>query len=78
MSTRAPDPARDEQRLGQLAMGFRGARDEATRAGIAAEYALTVERLVRSGQWVEMPPPEDQLPDAHMPRQFFAYWSSPD
>lgn len=78
MSTRVPPPARDEQRLGELAMQFRGARDEAVRSGIAADYALTVERLVRSGRWAEMPPPEDQLPDDQMPQQFFAYWSSPD
>jgi hypothetical protein len=33
-----------------------------------------VERLIDSGNWEEMPAPEDQLPDNWMPRKFFDYW----
>jgi hypothetical protein len=31
--------------------------------------------LIRSGHWHEMPAPEDQLPDAWMPSEFFEFWS---
>ena len=67
--------AQDEERLGGLAMKFRGTRRDAERRDIAADYAHTVERLIRSGRWHEMPPPEDQLPDDWMPAAFFDYWS---
>jgi hypothetical protein len=56
-------------------MQFRGTRENDERRTIATEYADTVERLVKSGGWHEMPPPEDQLPDDWMPQAFFAYWS---
>ncbi len=65
----------DEAHLGELAMKFRGTRDDSERQSIAAEYASTVERLINSGAWDEMPPPEDQLPDDFMPKEFFDYWS---
>lgn len=61
-------------RLGSLAMQFRGTRDETVRRGISAEYARTVEALIRSGDWMEMPPFEDQLPDEWMPAAFYSYW----
>jgi hypothetical protein len=68
-------PPQDEERLGGLAMKFRGTRRDAERRDIAEDYAHTVERLIRSGRWHEMPPPEDQLPDGWMPAAFLEYWS---
>jgi hypothetical protein len=65
----------DEDRLGQLAMEFRGTRRDAERRTIAASYSQTVDRLIQSGTWHEMPASEDQLPDAWMPKAFFEYWS---
>ena len=56
-------------------MKFRGMRDDSERQAIAGEYADTVHRLVVGGAWDEMPPPEDQLPDAFMPEEFFDYWA---
>ena len=67
--------ARDEGRVGGLAMQFRGSRREEERRGIAKDYGETVERLIHSGRRHEMPLPEDQLPDDWMPQAFFAYWS---
>ena len=66
---------RAEERLGELAMKFRGTRRDADRRAIAADYSQTVEQLIQSGRWQEMPAPEDQLPDAWMPKAFFEYWS---
>lgn len=65
---------RDQEQLGALAMRFRGTRDEGERDAIAADYAVTVSRLVKSGAWDEAPPPEDQLPRDNMPEAFFTYW----
>lgn len=65
----------DEERLGGLAMKFRATRCEAERRDIATDYSQTVERLIHSGRWRDMPPPEDQLPDDWMPPPFFEYWS---
>lgn len=65
----------DEERLGGLAMQFRSTRREEERRDIAKDYGETVERLIHSGRWHEMPPPEDQLPNDWMPQTFFAYWS---
>ncbi len=70
-----PNLAQDEERLGGLAMQFRDTRHDAERRDIATDYSQTVERLIRSGRWHEMPPPEDQLPDDAMPSAFFEYWS---
>jgi hypothetical protein len=70
-----PLVAQDEERLGGLAMQFRGTRSDVERRTIATDYAQTVDRLIRSGGWHEMPPPEDQLPDNWMPPEFFEYWS---
>jgi hypothetical protein len=67
--------ATDEAYLGELAMKFRGTRDGAQRDAIAKEYAKTVKRLINSRHWSEMPSPEDQLPDDHMPKAFFEFWS---
>jgi hypothetical protein len=50
-------------------------RDTAEGQVIAKQYAKTVKKLVKSGCWTEMPPPEDQLPDEFMPKDFFQYWS---
>jgi len=75
MNSIPPSVAQDEERLGGLAMRFRGARREAERRDIAEDYSQTVERLIHSGRWHEMPPPEDQLPDDWMPPAFFEYWS---
>jgi len=77
MNSIPPNVAQDEERLGGLAMKFRGTRREAERRAIAEEYSQTVGRLIHSGRWHEMPPPEDQLPDDWMPAAFFEYWSRP-
>ena len=65
----------DEVRLGGLAVKFRGARRNAERRDIARDYSGTVGRLIQSGEWHEMPPPEDQLPDDWMPPECFDYWA---
>jgi hypothetical protein len=65
----------DEERLGQLAMTFRGTRDAVQRQEIATEYTGTVNRLIASGQWQIVPGPEDQLPADWMPDAFLEYWS---
>ncbi len=62
--------------LGVLAMRFRGTRNIEKRQAIAKEYAQTVERLIASGTWAEMPTFEDQLPDDWMPKEFLEYWLS--
>ncbi len=67
--------AQDEENLGVLAMQFRGAPNKAIRRAIADEYSKIVKKLIQSGNWHEMPAPEDQLPDDFMPDSFFAYWS---
>jgi hypothetical protein len=77
MNPLPPSTAQDEERLGGLAMRFRGTRGDAERRDIARDYSQTVARLIHSGRWHEMPPPEDQLPDAWMPPAFFEYWSRP-
>jgi hypothetical protein len=68
----------DEELLGELAMSFRGTRDSEKRDAIAQEYAEAVRRLIHSGTWTEMPAPEDQLPDEHMPEQFRKFWDTPE
>ena len=75
MSTLPPGVRQDEERLGELAMQFRGTRRDAERRAIAGDYSRTVDRLIHSGAWQDMPAPEDQLPDAWMPRAFFEHWS---
>jgi hypothetical protein len=55
-------------------MQFRDTRREAERRDIAEEYSQTVERLIQTGCWNEMPSFEDQLPDDWMPKAFFDYW----
>ena len=74
---RSPTPrmSPDEERLGELAMRFRGTRSDADRRAIAEDYSQTVERLIHSRRWQEMPAPEDELPDRWMPDAFFTYWS---
>ena len=67
----------DEERLSQLAMRFRSTRRDDEREKIAREYEETVERLIGTGHWDEMPPPEDQLPDDWMPSAFSEFWSNP-
>lgn len=67
----------DEERLGELAMRFRGTRNVKERQTIADDYADTVKRLIHSRAWREIPGPEDQLPDQWMPDTFFEYWSRP-
>jgi hypothetical protein len=64
----------DCELLGVLAMRFRGTRRDAERRDIANDYSRTVDRLIHSGRWQEMPASEDQLPDDWMPRAFFDYW----
>jgi hypothetical protein len=66
-----------ETQLGQLAMQFRGARDDAERAAVTECYARIVKQLIRSGEWKEMPTFEDMLPDEWMPEAFFEFWAIP-
>ncbi len=75
MSSIPPVTSQDAEHLGTLAMKFRRSRLTADREAIADEYAKTVARLVAGGAWMEMPPPEDQLPDDWMPNSFADYWS---
>jgi len=75
MNSIPPNIAQDEERLGKLAMKFRGTRRDAERRDIATDYSQTVQRLLHTGRWHDMPPPEDQLPDTWMPPAFFEYWS---
>lgn len=64
----------DVQRLGELAMKFRGTHDEEERRTIAGEYRKIVESLIESERWTEVPGPEDQLPENFMPARFARYW----
>jgi hypothetical protein len=75
MNPLPPSLEQDEDRLGGLAMKFRGTRLDAERRDIAKDYSQTVGRLIQSGRWHEMPSPEDQLPNDWMPPAFFEYWS---
>ena len=70
-----PRTLKDEDRLGYLAMQFRGTRNVAERQAIARDYSETVQRLIESSSWHESPAPEEQLPDDWMPKTFFEYWS---
>jgi hypothetical protein len=70
-----PSTAHDVERLGWLAMKFRATRRDVDRRAVAEDYSQTVDRLIQGGNWQEVPPPEDQLPDDWMPPAFFAYWS---
>jgi hypothetical protein len=74
MNSIPPGVAQDAETLGILAMKFRGTRRDAERRDIARDYCQTVERLIKSGSWHDMPAPEDQLPDDWMPKAFFDYW----
>ena len=78
MATRRMPPKRSkhEAHLGALAMRFRGTQDSVERKTIATEYAKTVKKLIKSGNWSEMPAPEDQLPDDVMPKEFFEFCST--
>lgn len=49
----------DLGQLAQLAMNFRGAREDDQRRAIANDYAVTVERLIESGNWHDAPSFED-------------------
>ena len=61
----------DEERLGELAMRFRGTRDDTERRQVAANYASAIKRLIDSGSWDEIPAPE-RCVDAC---GFFEYWA---
>lgn len=67
----------DEELLGKIAFEWRGTC--VTRTGdihkFMDDYAQAVNRLIKSGKWVDSPPPEDQLPHDMMPRAFFDYWN---
>ncbi len=60
-----------EDKLGELAMQYRNIID---RQDIVKEYEEIVQKLIYTGQWKEMPDPEDQLPYSFMPKIFFEYW----
>jgi hypothetical protein len=74
MSSGPSKLARDEDLLGRLAMRFRRTTSPSERKKIAQDYAEVVERLIRSGNRQEAPPPEDQLPHDYMPAAFYRYW----
>ncbi len=76
MSRIPPHTTNDEDLLGHLAMRFRGTRQLEERQSLAKEYGAAVARLIASGNWHEVPPFEDQLPDAWMPQAFFEYWDN--
>jgi hypothetical protein len=63
----------DSDLLGLLAAEYRGTRDKSERVRISAEYAVVVDRLIKSGTWTEMPSSEDMLPDEDMPQAFWDY-----
>jgi hypothetical protein len=65
-----------EGRKGDI-MEIRGAHVVAERQKIAAMCVEAVDRLIESGQWDELRAPENQLPEAWMPRSFFEYWLRP-
>jgi hypothetical protein len=65
----------DQNHLGALAMEFRGSQTDRERRAIADDYAATVDRLIRTGNWDEMPAMEDQLPDEWMPHSFHEFWA---
>lgn len=71
---RGPYPGGDEHLLGELAMRFRRAADDAERGDVAGQYAHAVDRLIHRGGWDATPAPEDQLPEEWMPDSFFEYW----
>jgi hypothetical protein len=75
MNSLPPTVAQEEERLGGLALKFRGTRRDAERIEIAKDYSETVDRLIHNGSWQNMPPPEDQLPDDWMPTAFSEYWT---
>jgi hypothetical protein len=77
MSPLLPRTLKDEDRLGYLAARFRSTRNEAERQAIAKDYSETIDRLIRRGNWHEMPTPEDMLPDEWMPNSFFEFLSQP-
>lgn len=74
MSPTTSTIAEDLELLGILAMQFRVTTIDDDRREIAADYALTVDRLILSGDWLVMPPLEHLLPDAWMPTAFTEYW----
>lgn len=63
-----------ETQLGELAMRFRGTKDESERDQLASDYKNVVVRLIGGGEWKEMPAFEDMLPDEWMPDAFFKHW----
>jgi hypothetical protein len=65
-----------EERLGQLAMQFRGARNIADRQAIARDYSQIIEQLIESGSWNEMPAPRINSPTPGCPR--FSLNTGPD
>jgi hypothetical protein len=67
------DAADDAMQLSRLAMRYRNRenRNDASRAAIAAEYAVVLERIIANEDWDSMPAFEDQLAAEHMPQ---AYW----
>lgn len=63
-----------EDRLGWIAMKFRGRHKPGDREEAIQEYAQVVYELVERGVWEEFPGPEDMLPDEYMPEVFFTFW----
>ncbi len=70
-------PITPEDRLGLLAMEFRGNRDEENRKSVVIRYAQLVDELIASGTWTWMPAFEDMLPSDLMPEAFYTYWKAP-
>jgi hypothetical protein len=65
-----PNIAQDEERLGGLALQFRGTRRDDERREIAQHYSQTVERLIQSGKWHEMPHPKTSSPTTGYTRPY--------
>lgn len=65
-----------EHRLGELAMAFRGTDDCRQREKIKQDYAATIDALIQTNNWEDMPAPEDMLPDDCMPPDFMRYWDN--
>jgi len=63
-----------EDKLGLIAMKFRGKHNPWDREEAKQEYAQVVFELIESGLWNEMPSFEDMLPNEYMPEAFFEYW----
>ncbi len=68
----------DLERLGVLAANYRFTHDPLKRERIAKDYGDIMRAVIRTygESWDEMPAAEDQLPDEHMPKEWFDFLAS--